>query len=96
MKIDDKLIYKISNLAKLEFDKNSTKKMKKDLSKILDYINKIQKLNTHKIKPLINTLNENPKLREDNIQQSLKKEEALRNAPLKDSDYFKVPKFIKW
>ncbi len=95
MKIDKKLINKIANLAKLEFDGESLKQIQKDMTKMLSYVEKVQELNTENIKPLINPMEESLKLRKDDIEKGLTKEEVLRNAPSKNSDYLKVPKFIK-
>tara|TARA_B100001750_G_C15435659_1_gene560744 strand:+ start:706 stop:996 length:291 start_codon:yes stop_codon:yes gene_type:complete len=95
MKIDKKLINKIANLAKLEFDGESLKQIQKDMTKMLSYVEKVQELNTENIKPLINPMEESLKLRKDDIEKGLTKEEVLQNAPSKNSDYLKVPKFIK-
>ena len=90
-----KLINKISDLAKLEFNGENFDQIKKDMTRILSYVDKIQELDTDNITPLINPICETTRLREDVIKQGLKKEESLKNAPSKNSDYFKVPKFIK-
>tara|TARA_Y100000588_G_C13495420_1_gene602843 strand:- start:240 stop:530 length:291 start_codon:yes stop_codon:yes gene_type:complete len=95
MKIDKNLINKIANLAKLEFDEKSLKEMQKDMTKILSYVKKVKELNTENIKPLITPIEESLKLRKDDTEKGLTKEEVLKNAPAKNSDYLKVPKFIK-
>jgi len=95
MKIDKNLINKIANLAKLEFDEKSLKEMQKDMTKMLSYVKKVKELNTENIKPLITPIEESLKLRKDDTEKGLTKEEVLKNAPAKNSDYLKVPKFIK-
>ena len=95
MKIDKNLINKISNLAKLEFDGDALKQIQEDMYKMLKYVEKIQELNTDNIKPLITTIENSSELRDDIPKNELNKEIVLKNAPSKNSDYFKVPKFIK-
>ena len=95
MKIDKNLINKIANLAKLEFDEKSLKEIQKDMTEMLSYVKKVKELNTENIKPLITPVEESLQLRKDDTEKGLKKEEVLKNAPAKNSDYLKVPKFIK-
>jgi len=93
--IDDKLIDSLSKLAKLKFDKKSAEKMKSDLNIILSFIDAISEIDTTKIDPLIYMSDEVNVLRSDEIKNELLQEEALKNAPQKDSDYFKVPTVLK-
>lgn len=93
--VDDKLIAKLSKLAKLKFDKKSGEKMKSDLSKILEFVDAISQINTDDIAPLIYMSDEVNVLRNDEIRNEVSQKEALKNAPQKDSDYFKVPTILK-
>ena len=95
MKITDKLIRDIAALAKLDFDKSSAEEMKADLEKIIGFIDKLSEINTDGIEPLIYLNDEVNVLRDDEIKTVVSQVEALKNAPDKDSDYFKVPKIIK-
>ncbi|NUM31470.1 MAG: Asp-tRNA(Asn)/Glu-tRNA(Gln) amidotransferase subunit GatC [Bacteroidetes bacterium] len=95
MKITDKKIDEIANLARLEFNANEKIKIKTDLEKIVDFFDKLSEVNTDGVEPLIYMIDCQNNLREDEIKNEISKEEALKNAPDKDSDYFKVPKFIK-
>ena len=94
MKIDDKIIDRLAELAKLEFDSNSKETIKKDLNKILEFIDQLNKVDTEGIAPLTHVLDEVNHLREDQVNNEVSTEQALKNAPKKDSDYFKVPKVI--
>ena len=95
MKIDNALVDRLAELSKLEFDEASREVMKQDLQKIFDMTDKLNELNVDGIEPLI-YMNDQPNiLREDVVTGQVSKEEALLNAPQKDSDYFKVPKVIK-
>ncbi len=93
--VDDKLIAKLSKLAKLKFDKQATEKMKSDLNMILGFVDAISKVNTKDVEPLIYMSDELNILRNDEIGHEISQQNALKNAPLKDSDYFKVPTVLK-
>ncbi len=95
MKIDTELVDKIAELAKLEFDESSKAETILNLNKIVDMIGKIDELNLEGIEPLKYMTEENNIWREDIIKKEITKEEALRNAPMKDSDFIKVPKVLK-
>ena len=89
--IDDKLVADLSRLAKLKFDASKAEKMKSDLDKIIGFVNKLSEIDTEGIEPLIYLSEEVNVLRADEIKHEVSQENALKNAPQKDSDYFKVP-----
>ena len=93
--VDDKLIEDLSRLAKLKFDKNSSEKIKADLSSILGFVDTLSEVDTEGVEPLIYMSEEVNALREDNIANEVSQKNALKNAPQKDSDYFKVPTVLK-
>jgi aspartyl-tRNA(Asn)/glutamyl-tRNA(Gln) amidotransferase subunit C len=93
--VDDKLIEDLSRLAKLKFDKNSSEKIKDDLSSILGFVDTLSEVDTEGVEPLIYMSEEVNTLREDNIANEVSQKNALKNAPQKDSDYFKVPTVLK-
>lgn len=94
MKIDQKLIHHLARLSKLEFNAEDEPVIQENLGKILDLVEKLQELDTSGVEPLV-YINENLAVfRKDEAIQNTTKEDALKNAPSKDSDYFKVPKVI--
>ena len=95
MKIDKKLISDLAKLAKLNFDEKSSKTMENDLKKIIGFVNKLSEIDTDNVDPLIYLSEEINVLRKDNLTSNLSQQEALKNAPKKDSDYILVPKVIK-
>lgn len=95
MQVDDILIDKLANLSKLEFDAQGKEAIKQDLTKILSFMEKLNELNTDGIEPLIYINEDVNVFREDEINYPITKKEALMNAPLKNEDYIKVPKFVK-
>ena len=95
MEVNNKLIKDIAKLAKLEFDEKSTEEMKGDLEKILSFVDKLNEIDTKGVEPLIYMSDEVNVLRADEITEETSQEDALKNAPQKDSDYFKVPTVLK-
>lgn len=95
MKIDNELVDRLAELSKLEFDEKAKEDIKKDLQGILDMVAKLEEVNVEGVEPLIYMTDEKNVLRKDVIKDTVTKEEALQNAPQRDSDYFKVPKVIK-
>lgn len=95
MKIDDALIDKLSALAKLEFKGEDKENIKQDLSRMLDFVDKLDEVDTTGVEPLIYMTEEESRMREDVSKETITQEEALKNAPQKDSFYFKVPKVLK-
>ena len=95
IEVNDQLIANLSKLAKLKFDEKSAKKIKSELKKILEFVNSISKIDTSTVNPLIYMSDELNILRNDEIGNEVSQKDALRNAPKKDSDYFKVPTVLK-
>ena len=95
MKVDNVLIDHLANLSRLSFDSQSKNKMKSDLIKMLNFVRKLETVDTEKIEPLVYLSDERNVLRNDIVKNQIKQEEALSNAPEKDSDYFRIPKVIK-
>mgnify|MGYP000471722948 FL=1 len=94
MKITKETIDHLADLAKLEFNEKEKENIKNDMEKILDFVNKIEELNTEDVAPLIHVNTEINVLRKDDVVESISQKEALKNAPNKDSDYFKIPKVL--
>ena len=95
MKVNNKLIQDIAKLSKLKFEDSAAKKMKEDLNKILAFVDKLNEIDTEGVTPLIYMSKEVNVLRADEITEETSQKDALKNAPQKDSDYFKVPTVLK-
>jgi aspartyl-tRNA(Asn)/glutamyl-tRNA(Gln) amidotransferase subunit C len=94
MDINNETIDRLAELAKLEFSETEKESLKKDMSSIISYFEKLNEVNTDNVEPLIFMTDEVNRLREDVVIQNTSKQEALLNAPAKDSDYFRVPKVL--
>ena len=93
MEVNDELVDKVAKLAKLDFEGESKEAIKADMQRILGFVEKLQAVDTTGVEPLEYMTEEDLRLREDHSEQTITKEEALKNAPSADSDFFKVPKF---
>jgi aspartyl-tRNA(Asn)/glutamyl-tRNA(Gln) amidotransferase subunit C len=95
MQVDDALIAKLSRLSMLDFNEAEKEEIKADLVKMIGFVDKLRELDTSGIEPLLHMSGNNNMLREDEVKNMLTQEEALKNSPLHDSHFFKVPKVIK-
>jgi aspartyl-tRNA(Asn)/glutamyl-tRNA(Gln) amidotransferase subunit C len=95
MKIDEGTVNKIAHLARLELSQEESTRMVQDLSKILDWMEQLNEVDTTGIEPLTHINQEVNIFREDVADNQLSRERGLRNAPLKNEAYFMVPKVIE-
>ncbi len=95
MGIDRKEIERIAKLAKLKLSGEEIESYGKDINKILNYMDKLNELDTSNVRPLNYPIEKGTAFREDKISPSVSREEALKNAPATDGEFFKVPKVIK-
>tara|TARA_X000000950_G_C13350742_1_gene432366 strand:+ start:202 stop:492 length:291 start_codon:yes stop_codon:yes gene_type:complete len=94
MEINNETVEKIARLSKLSFSGNEKEAIKNDMNKMLDFVGKLNEIDTEGVEPLIHMSDEVNVLRPDENVVSLTQEEALKNAPKKDSTYFKIPKVL--
>lgn len=93
-RISNETIDKIAHLARLEFENEAKEQISKDMNRMLDFVDKLNELNTDSVEPLIYMSREVNVMRDDEVKNDISQKEALKNAPKKDSDYFKVPKVV--
>lgn len=95
MEVNKELIQSIATLAKLEFKTaEEQEQIRADLSNMLNMVEKLNELDLENVEPLIYITDVENVLRADEVRQEISKEQALENAPQKDSDYIKVPKVL--
>jgi aspartyl-tRNA(Asn)/glutamyl-tRNA(Gln) amidotransferase subunit C len=94
MEITPELLDKIARLARLQIAPQDCKKLLESLNKIIIWVNKLSEVDTTGVEPLTHMTHELNRLREDKIVQTLSREQALSQAPVHDSNYFRVPKVI--
>ena len=92
--ISDETIEYVGILAKLELNEEEKERAKKDMGEMLDYIDKLNALDTAGIEPMSHVFPVQNVFREDVVTNGDGSEETLRNAPEEKDGGFKVPKTI--
>ncbi len=95
MEVNNELVDKLAHLSKLSFNEAEKEEIKTDLQRMIHFVEKLNELNLDGVEPLLHMSDEINVLREDEIKGSILREEGLKNAPLQDGVFFKVPKVIK-
>ena len=95
MEITDELVAHIAHLARLEFEGDKKEAIKADLTRIIGFVDQLSSVDTEGVDPLIFMTESINVLREDEVKETITQVEALKNAPNKDSDYFKIAKVLK-
>ncbi len=94
MEINDALIDKLAMLSRLHFNETEKEAIKKDLEKMIGFVDKLNELDTSGVEPMMHISSNVNVLREDEINQHFSREDAMMNAPLNDGQFFKVPRVI--
>lgn len=94
MKIDESQVRRVAQLSRLELTDDEIKQFSTQLSAVVEYIEKLNELDTENVEPLAHCLPVHNVLREDVPGPSLSNEAALANAPERAGEYFKVPKIL--
>lgn len=95
MSVSKEDVHYIAELARLRLDEKEAEHIQKDLNQILDYMRKLEELDTSNVEPLEYVLDMEFRPRKDEPKTPLSHEDAMKNAPDADSDYFRVPKVIE-
>ncbi len=96
MSVSKDEVYYVANLARLQLEENEAESLQKDMNKILGYIDTLNELDTTDIEPLEHVMEITAStFRKDVAREPLSHEDALKNAPDADSDYFRVPRVIE-
>ncbi|MGB2692209.1 MAG: Asp-tRNA(Asn)/Glu-tRNA(Gln) amidotransferase subunit GatC [Thermodesulfobacteriota bacterium] len=94
MKISKDDVIKVAELARLEVTQEETEIFTDQLGNILEYIEKLNELDTNNVEPTSHVLDISTPLREDKVVNWLTIEEVLQNAPESEDDFFVVPQVI--
>lgn len=92
--ISDETMEYVGILAKLELDSEEKERAKKDMEEMLDYIDKLNELDTSDVEPMSHVFPVNNVFREDVVKNGDGRENTLANAPERKEDTFVVPKTI--
>ena len=108
MKVTEKDVLYVAELANLELTEAERGRMVKDLNSILEYVDRLNELDTSKVEPMAQTsdrygIDESKTgtarfayaMREDQVRPGLERKTVMQNAPESDGTFFKVPKVIE-
>jgi aspartyl-tRNA synthetase len=94
-KITRSQVKHIAQLVRLKLEEKEIDSYKNDLNSILDYVDMLGELDTDKVQPMSGSLDRKNVWREDEPGKTKKSTDILKNAPMKDSNYFKVPRILE-
>lgn len=95
MEFDKNSTLKLAKLARLSLNDEQLYSLEKDLTSIVSFIDQLKEINTEKIDPTSNSLNQDLILRDDIAENKLSNEDLLRNVPDSELGFFVVPKVIE-
>lgn len=93
--ISDETIEYVGILAKLELSEEEKEQAKKDMGSMLDYIDKLNELDTSGVEPMSHVFPVNNVFREDVVTNGDEHEKILANAPEEKNQSFKVPRTVE-
>ncbi len=93
--ISDETIEYVGILAKLELSDEEKEQAKRDIGRMLDYVDKLNELDTSGVEPLSHVFPVNNVFREDVVTNGDEREKILENAPAEKDGAFKVPKTVE-
>ena len=95
MQVDPKLVSHLAHLSRLNVAPDKMDKLVADMQDLVVFVEQLNALDTSGIPPLMHMGDAYNVLRTDEVQGSIAREEALKNAPDSDGTFFKVPKVIR-
>ena len=90
--IDDETMENVCILAKLSLTEDEKEKAKEDMQKMLDYVDKLDELDTSSVEPMSHIFEDENVFREDVVTNSDDRDNLLANAPEQKDGCYKVPK----
>jgi aspartyl-tRNA(Asn)/glutamyl-tRNA(Gln) amidotransferase subunit C len=95
MAITKETVEYVAHLARIELQAKELEKLSRQLEGILEFIDKLKKVNIENVAPTSHTLAINNVFREDSPKESMPIQKVLMNAPSKEGSFFTVPKVIE-
>ena len=93
-KISPEDVQKVAKLARLEIDEEDLKKYSNQLERILNYVAQLEKIDTQEVIPTTRAVEVINKTRKDIVEKSKVREELLDLAPVREGDFYRVPKIL--
>jgi len=95
MEVTTALVEKLANLSRLYFTEDEINGYTADLQNMISFVDKLNEVDTSGVNPVLHMGDAVNSLRDDQINGSISREDALLNSPIKDNQFFKVPTVIK-
>lgn len=95
MKLTPEEVQRVAMLARLKLTQEEEERLTKELGNILQYVGKLNQLNTSGIEPFTHPVDTTTPMREDIVTNEPSTEPLLANAPSRENNFFKVPKIIE-
>lgn len=95
MKISKEEVKHIAMLSRLDLNEEEITVYQNQLSRILDYVEKLNEIDTLQVEPVSHVVELNNVMRPDIVKPSIPRDEALKNAPDSVEKFFRVPKIIE-
>ena len=95
LKLDTYTINKIAKLARIRHSEQEANDLLKDMNSILDWVEKLNEVNTDSVEPLANISSSTLPQRKDEAKDINSSDEILKNSPDKLEGYFAVPKVVE-
>jgi len=94
-KISKEDVQRVALLSRIDMTEEEVELFQTQLERILEYMDKLNELNTDEIDPMASVMGLSDVFRDDEVRPSLSCEEAIANAPEKTHDSFKVPTIVE-
>lgn len=92
--IDEDKVREVAALARLSLSADEVAAMTTQLSRVLEYVAVLEELDTTDVEPMIHAVDVANVFRSDEVQTSISRDQALKNAPATDGRYFLVPDIL--
>ena len=95
MEVTDELVDKLATLAKLEFKGDKKEQIKEDFQKMLNFVEKLEELDTDGVEPMTSVVEMSLRQRDDEITDGSYPEKVLANGPETALGFYTVPKVVE-
>lgn len=95
MSLPRETVLKVAQLARLQLSPAEVEEFTQQLGAILDYVSRLDQLDTREVEPMVHAIELVNVFREDVLVPSLPRAAALSNAPKTDGKYFLVPAILE-
>jgi len=87
-------VERIAELARLDLEDDEVEALREDLGEVLEYVAKLEELDTEDVEPTTRAAIQQMHGREDEVEEGLSREEVLKNAADEEEGQFRVPKAV--